>query len=125
MRLVASTSVGVPVAVFAGCLIVGVLAATRHLPELPPGKVAGLCYFLVCGMIGAGVAVAGLCIFDAVEAGEDRFLGAVQVGGVLAQLLWQCGLVFGVAAIVYLLAARVPGHAEHDAPREAQPDLRG
>jgi hypothetical protein len=119
--LLIATSVGVPVGIFAGCLIVGVLAATRYLPELPPGRVPGLCFFLVCGMIGAGLALAGLDIYNAVETGE-RLLGALGVSGALVEMLFQCGLVFGVAAIVYLLAARTAGSADEAAPHEGPAD---
>lgn len=112
--LTVATSSAVPVGVFVGCLIVGTLAAGRALPDLPDTRFAGLIFFAVCGMIGAALALIGLHIFQMVEAGN--FDGAaIEISGEIVEMLWQTGVVLGVAMLLYL-AVR---HAELPADRRA------
>lgn len=42
------------------CLVTGVFASARWLPELEHGRVGGITFFAVSGMLGAVVAVLGL-----------------------------------------------------------------
>ena len=97
----------VPAVIFVVCLAAGVYASSRWLPELAPGRLGGIAFFAVCGLLGAAAAVFGLSIYNIVEnlseggrfAPKDRVLGAG-----LESLIWQTGLLAGVALAVYLLA---------------------
>jgi hypothetical protein len=100
----------VPALIFFVCLCAGVWAGTRWLPPLADGPVGGLAFFAVCGLLGAGLGLVGLHIYGIVRTLEetgrgllDSDKGDVLASG-LAQMLYDAGVVFGVALIVYLLA---------------------
>ena len=108
----------VPIVIFVVCLVAGVFAASQWLPGLAPGLVGGLSFFVVCGILGAALAVFGLRIYDIVESLESSS-GALQrlvVTTSLEQILWECGLLLGVAAAVYLLAPAAEDGSD-DTPR--------
>ncbi len=100
----------IPVLVFLGAMSVGVLASFRWLPDLADGRVAGLAFFLVCGMLGAALGLAGLEIYGLVEelsrSGVDSFSGdkGEIVAGALRVIVFESGSLVGLAAVVYLLA---------------------
>jgi hypothetical protein len=101
----------VPVIIFVVCFGAGVFAASRWLPDLPPGPVGGLSFFAVCGLLGAAVGIFGLRIYGIVEVLEKEGSGNfahIELANGLEQLLWQCALLIGVAAGVYLLADNRP-----------------
>jgi len=50
----------VPILIVVACLAVGTLAAARWLPELAPGQVGGLAFFVVTGLLAAALALVGL-----------------------------------------------------------------
>jgi hypothetical protein len=109
-----ATSVAVPPVIFAGCLIAGVFAATSLVPDLPGGVVAGIVYFVVCGMVGVAVALVGLDIFQMVEG--PSFTGrSFVVAGELSDMGWQVSLVLGVAALLYIAALRIESDASSPA----------
>jgi hypothetical protein len=107
-----ATTVVVPSAIFAGCLVVGVLVATRFLPELPPDIGSGLVFVLVCGMIGAAAALVGLHVYEFVEESSERFGLFASIP--LEDMLWQVALVLGLATIAYMLAWRPEDAATRD-----------
>ena len=80
--------------------------SARRLPELEPGRVGDLAFFLVCGLFGASLAVAGLRIYSTVNAAAE--LGHVARGEVvasgLAAMLWEAGSLAALAVVAYLLA---------------------
>jgi hypothetical protein len=98
----------VPILIFVGCIVAGVVACARWLPGLAPGSVGGLAFFVVCGLVAGGLAVIGLRIYSIVDIlhhGENGgFLGRDLVAGDLSEMLWEAGLLFGLAAAVFLLA---------------------
>ncbi len=101
----------VPVPIFVACFGGGVVAASRRLPELADGPVGGLAFFAVCGLLGATLGLVGLHIYAIVgELGSSPFGGSKDDAEVLASglaaLLFEVGSIFGLAAIVYLLAPR-------------------
>jgi hypothetical protein len=101
--------VAVPIVIFVACLSAGVFLCARWLPGLAAGSVGGLAFLVVCGLAGGGVAVVGLRIYSIVNAlhrGSIGFLNRDIVADGLGQLLWEAGLLFGLAAAVYLLAPR-------------------
>ncbi len=101
---------GVPIAIFFVCLLAGVFASTRWLPELGRGPVGGLALFVVCGLFGASLADAGLRIYltvKDVELGSGRIEGSLRAAGVangLASMLFEAGSLAALAIVVYLLA---------------------
>jgi hypothetical protein len=108
--------VGIPVAVFVVCFSAGVFAGSRWLPGLDAGPVGGFAFFVVCGLLGAAAAVFGLHLYSIVE-GLDRASGFGElkrelVASGLTEMLWQSGLVAGLAVAIYLLAPRVEASDE-------------
>jgi hypothetical protein len=103
------SAVGVPIAIFVVCLLVGVFASSQWLPELRRGRVGGLALFVVCGLIGASLAVAGLRIYSIVKdvkasSGFGHDFRAEAVASGLATMLWEAGSLVALAMVVYLLA---------------------
>jgi len=104
----------VPILIFVGCMVAGVFVAARWLPALEAGPVGGLAFFAVCGLAGAGLGVIGFHIYEIVETIEQR-LGpgkGLIVGEDLHVMLYEAGLLFGLAVAVYLLAPAPPELAE-------------
>jgi hypothetical protein len=98
--------VAVPILIFVACFVVGVGVAARWLPNLAAGSVGGLAFFAVCGLIGAGLALIGVNVYEIVESvnkvGADNNGDFVALG--LRAVLFESGSLFGLAMIVYLLA---------------------
>lgn len=110
---------GVPIAIFVVCLLAGVFASSRWLPELQRGPVGGLALFSVCGLFGASLAVAGLRIYliikePDVELGGHSFRGPDVASG-LVELLFEAGALAALAVAVYLLAPPADSPAESEA----------
>jgi hypothetical protein len=102
----------VPIIIFVVCLAVGVYASSRWLPELAPGPVGGLSFFVVCGLVGAAFGVFGLRVYlivENLEGGPGGTFRRFVVANGIELLLWECGLLLGVAAAVYLLAPEPGG----------------
>ncbi len=114
----------VPIIIFVVCLAVGVYASSRWLPELESGAVGGLSFFVVCGLLGAAFAVFGLRIYLIVENLEvfpgPGSLKRLTVAQGLETMLWECGVLLGAAAVVYLLAPAATANAG-EYSRGAQP----
>jgi hypothetical protein len=107
----------IPVVVFVVAVALGVMAASRWLPELAEGPVGGLAFFAVCGLIGAAVGIAGLQIYSTVRemeaaSGSGPFgsKGDLLANGI-DSILYQGGLITAVALIVFLLAPRSRAHS--------------
>ncbi len=97
---------GVPIAIFVVCLIAGVFASSKWLPELRRGRVGGLALFVVCGLFGASLADAGLRIYSIVhslEATSGIVRGTIVASG-LSDVLFEAGSLAALAMAVYLLA---------------------
>jgi hypothetical protein len=114
----------IPVAVFVVCFGGGALAAARWLPDLAPGPIGGLAFFLVCGLLGAALALLGLHVYGTVRlieatSGSSVFEshGEALASG-LTSILFESGMISGIAAVTYLLAPRDPAsaHARRDPP---------
>ncbi|MDE3069369.1 MAG: hypothetical protein KGJ43_01430 [Acidobacteriota bacterium] len=104
------------VVIFAVVFLAGVYGSTRWLPDLPSGSVNGAVFFVVCGLVGAAVADAGLHVYIAIESfvafghhGFDAFAGSesdgVVVAAGLSAVLWNSGALVALAAILYVLAS--------------------
>jgi hypothetical protein len=105
----------VPLVIFIVCVGAGVAASARWLPELATGRVGGMAFFVVCGLLGAAVGLVGLRVFSIVEEMDSFRMAAraeVLAGG-LGTMLWEVGSVLGIASVVYLLA---PGTEDGEAP---------
>jgi hypothetical protein len=99
--------VAVPIVIFLVCLAGGVWASSRWLPELAPGRVGGIAFFAVCGLLGAAAAVFGLDIYGIVEAVSESYAVLAKrrvLADGLGSLLWQTGVLVALALAVYLLA---------------------
>jgi len=100
----------VPVLIFLAGLSAGAIAGARWLPDLAAGQVGGLAFFLVCGLLGAAVGLAGVNIFEIVEeinrvsptTGNPE--QAIVVAAGLRDIIFECGSLLGFAAVIYLLA---------------------
>jgi hypothetical protein len=106
----------IPVLIFVACLIVGVMAGARWLPDLAAGQVGGLAFFVVCGMLGAALGLVGVHVYlIAEELGQlsGRVLGRGEVlAGGIRDVVFEAGSIFGLAAVIYLLAPAPPDEAD-------------
>jgi predicted phage tail protein len=105
--------VAIPIVIFVVCVSAGVFASSRWLPDLAGGTIGGLAFFVVCGLLGASLEVVGVQIYLIVKQAE--VLGRLGdsealVAEGLSALLWQAGVLLGLAAVVYLLAPRAQTH---------------
>lgn len=101
----------VPVLIFLACIVSGTVASARWLPELPKGTVAGLAFFVVCGLLGAALSTIGLHIYSIARELEqpDQFLSSgYALAGDVMSMLMDAGTLAGLAAILYLLAYKQP-----------------
>jgi hypothetical protein len=97
----------IPVLIAAVCFFAGAAAGVRWLPDLAEGPVGGLAFFVICGLLGAALALLGLHIYSIVEdLNNFSERGAILAGG-LENMLWDSGSLLGLATVVYLLAPRV------------------
>jgi hypothetical protein len=87
---------------------IGVVAAARWLPDLAAGQVAGLAFFLVCGMLGAALGLLGVHIYLIVEEmdhfGGNGIASREIVGEGIRDTVVEVGGLLGFAGIIYLLA---------------------
>jgi hypothetical protein len=97
--------------VVVGCFIAGMWAATTWLPPLAEGPVGTSVYFVVCGLAGAVVALAGIHVWQIVywlERTSSGMLGGRPevVASGLGELLWECGSLAALTLLAYLLAPK-------------------
>lgn len=100
----------IPVLIFVILLSAGVIVGSRWLPDLAAGQVGGLAFFVVCGLIGAGLGLLGVHIYSIIEevdhvTGGEYPKGVFVAAGIRA-MVFEVGSLFGIASIVYLLAPR-------------------
>jgi hypothetical protein len=98
----------VPILIFVACLAAGAFACARLLPGLAEGPVGGLAFFVVCGLASGALAVVALRIYLIVEeVSQSDTPGHIThevVADGLSQMLWEAGLLLGLAGAVFLLA---------------------
>jgi hypothetical protein len=109
----------VPTLIFVVGLAVGAAAAARCLPELSPGPVAGMAFFLACGLIGCALALIGLHAYLVVEE-VSHLPSSLQKGEVLAgglrNAVFEVGSLMGFATVVFLLAPRPDSSTREPTP---------
>jgi hypothetical protein len=106
-----------PLLIFVVCFGGGAAAAAAWLPDLDAGPVGTFAFYLVCGLLGAALGLAGLNIYSTVDnlhhlsrdsggvfGGEGQLLAAG-----IRDLLFQSGSIAGLAALVYLFAPTATG----------------
>jgi hypothetical protein len=101
---------GVPIVIAVLCLCGGAFASARWLPDLPTGSIGGFTFFCVCGLVSVAVAVFGLRAYEAIELvhrGNSGQIGREALAGVLSSMLWESGVVFALAAGLFLLASHI------------------
>lgn len=102
--------------VFVACFVGGALGTAHWLPDLAEGPVGGMAFFAVCGLIGAALGLVGLDIVATVQGFEGYGLGgkidSLILSRGLVSILRDGGTLFGLAAIVYLLAPGDDGSSE-------------
>jgi hypothetical protein len=86
------------------CLSAGVVVASQWLPSLAPGAIGGVAFFVVCGLLGGALGVVGLSIYGIVELNVGSQFADQAAANDLADMMWQAGLLAGLAMTVYLLA---------------------
>lgn len=104
-------TVAIPVLVFLACFGGAIVASARWLPDLGPGRVGGLAFFVVVGLIGAAAGILGLDVYSTVREIEfSRSDGSSGLGKSFAiasgihNILFDSGALVASAGIVYLLA---------------------
>jgi hypothetical protein len=108
------TPVAVLVLIFVATFAGGAIASARWLPPLALGRVGGLAFFAVCGLLGMSLALIGVHVYEIVRQ-VDQFapgLGVKKqdlVASDLETTLRDTGPVLGLAIAVYLLG---PGEDE-------------
>lgn len=103
---------GIPIIVFIVCFCTGAVASGHALPDLAPGPVGGIAFFVVCGLLGAALGLVGLHVYlivDSLKHAGSAFPGvrnfkAETVADGLDSILLEAGVLVGLAAGVYLLA---------------------
>jgi len=101
--------VGIPIIIFILCFCVGAVGSGQLLPDLAAGPVGGLAFFAVCGLLGAALGLVGLhtwLIVDSINhwgGGGGRLKSEIIAEG-LTSILFDGGVLLGLAAGVYLLA---------------------
>ena len=109
----------VPAIIFVGCFVGGVWAASRWLPGLARDPIGNVAFFATCGLLGAGLGVVGLHIYETARAlelisGSGPYTDNADIlANGLLQILLDGGTVLGLATIAYLLA---PAEEEQPAP---------
>lgn len=94
----------VPVVIYVLCLSAGAAVSAQWLPALAPGPIGGVAFFLVCGLLGGALGVVGLRLYGIVELDTGgQFVNQAAANG-LADMMWQAGVLAGLAVTVYLLA---------------------
>jgi hypothetical protein len=119
--------VGVPILIFVVGFGVGSALPARWLPDLGEGRVAGVAFLVVCGLVGMVFALVALHVYELVRQLDTA--GSLGVGnakpdvianGLLA-MLRDIGPILGLAGAVYLLAPEpdqdeLPGGLPEAAP---------
>jgi hypothetical protein len=106
--------VAVPVLIFVATFAGGAMASARWLPPLALGRVGGLAFFSVCGLLGMSLALIGIHVYEIVRQ-LDQVVPSLGVkkqdvlASGLETTLRDTGPVLGLAIAVYLLA---PGEDE-------------
>lgn len=99
----------IPTLVFLACFGAGVIAASRWLPDIGPGPIGGLAFFVVVGLFSAALSMAGLHAYSVISelTNPPPDLGASKaelLAGGLRNILLDAGTLSAFAAIVFLLA---------------------
>lgn len=100
----------VPIIIFVVYFGGGAYVAAQRLPDLGPGRVAGLAFFAVCGLLAGALGIAGLNIYEIIRELRGHGFGGSDadiLADSLRILLLETGTLFGLAAMVYLLAVRM------------------
>jgi hypothetical protein len=123
-----SHRVGVPILIFVVGFGVGAALPARWLPDLGEGRVAGVAFLVVCGLVGMMFALVALHVYEIVRQLDSA--GSLGVGnakpdvianGLLA-MLRDIGPILGLAAAVYLLAPASEQDETPDRPPDGAPD---
>lgn len=116
---------GVPILIFVVGFGVGAALPAGWLPDLGEGRVAGVAFLVVCGLVGTVFALVALHVYEIVrQLDSASSLGVgnakpdVIANGLLA-MLRDIGPILGLAAAVYLLAPE----AEQDESPDGPPDV--
>lgn len=114
----------VPIIMAVVCFAAGVVAAARWLPDLEGSTLGAIAFFVVCGLCGAVVAIAGAYIYLIVRDIEQsgRFEIVNPMAGLFAAMLRDGGTVAGIALIAYLLAPMPPREATPPAAEATLPE---
>ena len=98
-----------PILIFLAGFLVGAIAPARWLPDVGDGRVAGLAFLLICGLLGMVVALVAVHVYEIVrQLNNAAALGLAGekpdvVANGITTTLSQIGPVLGIAAAVYLL----------------------
>lgn len=118
----------IPILIFVVGFGAGSALPARWLPDLGEGRVAGVAFLVVCGLVGMVFALVALHVYEIVrQLDSASSLGVanakpdVIANGLLA-MLRDIGPILGLAAAVYLLAPEPDQDESFGAPAEGAPD---
>jgi hypothetical protein len=104
--------------IFVVCFGVGVFAAANRLPTLAEGPIAGVAFFITCGLLGGALALAGLHIYLTVEEINQTLQSKDSIiAAEMSSILFETGSLVGLAGVVHVLAPRL-GTAPRSSPSE-------
>jgi hypothetical protein len=115
----------VPALIFVVVSSAGAVACSRWLPDLAPGSVGDLAFFLVCGLAGAAAGLLAMHIYLIVGelnhfvGGNELARGEVLAGGI-RNLTFEVGSLIGFASVVYLLAPALELDVEPETDFESE-----
>jgi hypothetical protein len=118
--------VSTPILIFLGGFLVGAIAPARWLPDVGDGRVAGVAFLLICGLLGIVVALVAVHVYEVVrQLNNATVLGLAGekpdvVANGITTTLSQIGPVLGIAAAVYLLAP-APGEEQFALASQSAP----
>lgn len=109
----------VPIVICFLCLFAGAWATARWLPDLALGPEGGLALIAICGLLGMTLADVGLHVYLIVEGFKQTGLfGHTLMAGELTSMLWEAGVLVGLALIVFLMSPRLNAHDQSPFPAE-------
>ena len=117
----------VPIVIFVVGFVVGSALPARWLPDLGEGRVAGVAFLVVCGLVGMVFALVALHVYEIVrqlDTANSLGVGNAKpdvIANGLLEMLRDIGPILGLAAAVYLLAPAPDQDESPGGPAEAAP----
>lgn len=118
----------IPALIFVVVSSGGAIVCSRWLPDLAPGPVASLAFFVVCGLIGAAVGLLAMHIYlivtelDHLTGNAGLTQGEVVAAGI-RDIAFEVGSLLAFTSIVYLLAPAPESDEETQREPQIEPSV--